>query len=300
MKSEYDPDGLQAQADGRNLFLQAIRDCELETAPKNPHHGRLCRVLIELTGTPFERFQSLYDCTYYGLSSDLLNWNLFAEKWTEDLTNGWTQVFTNYGEIYGYIHPLPNLMNNISPVQYFAWLKLRESLAEWAIKWNLATWKDNDSWFFDHMLYTLYLWRAAPTARDELFMPPLSYSIKSLPVRNLRTTVVLELEADLAMESRAKAAERIDRKLKEVRDAFLDGLERLEAQRRAPKSKDIRADHPFSMLVRYVIQDWSNDVIREKYKYQDKNEVSRSNNRTAKLISLILPNRRGRQHKAVN
>ena len=51
------------------------------------------------------------------------------------------------------------------------------------------------------------------------------------------------------------------------------------------------------MLVRYVIQEWSNDTIRAAFKYQNKGDVSRSNNRTAKLIGLKLPNRRGRPRK---
>lgn len=128
-------------------------------------------------------------------------------------------------------------------------------------------------------------------------LPPVSSEINSLPIQDLRTTITLEIEADLAIESRRQAAERIDRKLKEVREGFLDGLEKLEEQRGARKSKDISAEHAFKMLVRYVIQEWSNDTIRGTFKYQNKEEISRSNTRTAKQIGLVLPNRRGRPRK---
>lgn len=297
MKSEYDPGGLHARAAAQNLFLQAIRDCELESCPQNPGNGRLCHVLRELRGTPLQCFQSLYDCTHRGLSYDLLKWNLFAERWTDEDTIGWTRVFTDYARLYGYETPIPHLMNNISPAQFFAWLGLRKALDEWVNKWNLASWEGGDPWFFDNMLFTLYLWCADRTARDEMILPPVSSEINSLPIQDLRTTVTLEIEADLAIESRGEAAERIDRKLKEVREEFLDGLEKLEEQRGALKSRDIRADHAFKMLVRYVIQEWSNDTIRADFKYQNKEEVSRSNTRTAKLIGLTLPNRRGRPRK---
>src|SRR4051812_14822991 len=97
MRSEFDPSGFHARAEAQHLFLQAIRDYELDSSPQNPEGGRLCRVLTELSGTPLEHFQSLYDCTYRGLSYDLLRWNLFAERWTEENTTQWTQVFTYYG-----------------------------------------------------------------------------------------------------------------------------------------------------------------------------------------------------------
>jgi hypothetical protein len=188
-------------------------------------------------------------------------------------------------------------MNNISPAQFFAWLELRKAVGEWAKNWNLASWECGDPWFFDHTLFTLYLWCVDQTARDGMSLPPVSSAINSLPVQDLRTTVSLEIEADLAIESRRVAEERIDRKLKEVRDEFLGKLERLEEQRGAPKSRDIRADHAFKMLVRYVIQEWSNDTIRAAFNYQNKEDVSRSNTRTAKLIGLTLTNRRGRPRK---
>jgi hypothetical protein len=297
MKSEYDPDGLHARATAQQLFLQAIRDCELEPSPQNPRNGRLCHVLRELQGTPLKCFKALYDCTHHGLSYDLLRWNLFAERWKEEAAIGWTKVFTEYGRMYGYETPIPNLMNNISPAQFFAWLELRKAVGEWAIKWNLASWGDGDPWFFDNTLSTLYLWCANQTARAEMSLPLVSSKINSLPVQDLRTTVTLEIEADLAIESRGDAAERIDRKLKEVRDEFLGKLERLEEQRGALKSRDVPANHAFKMLVRYVVQEWSNDTIRAAFKYQNKEDVSRSNTRTAKLISLKLPNRRGRPRK---
>lgn len=297
MKSEYDPGGLHARATAQQLFLQAIHDCELETSPQNPRNGRLCRVLRELQGTPLQRFQSLYDCTHHSLSYDLLRWNLFAERWTEEDSTGWTRVFTDYGRLYGYENPIPNLMNNISPAQFFAWLELRKAVEEWASKWNLASWEGGDPWFFDITLFTLYLWCVDQSARDEMFLPPISFEIKSLPIQDLRTTVTLEIEADLAIESRREAAERIDRRLKEIRDEFLGELERLEEQRGALKSRDVPANRVFTMLVRYVIQEWSNDTIRAAFKYQNKEDISRSNTRTAKLIGLILPSRRGRPRK---
>lgn len=297
MKSEYDPGGLHARAAAQNLFLQAIRGCELEPSPQNPGDGRSCHVLKELQDTPLQCFQSLYDCTHRRLSYDLLKWNLFAKRWTEEDTIEWVQVFTCYGQLYGYETPIPNFMNNISPAQFFAWLELRKAVEEWGSKWNLASWEDGDPWFFDNTLFTLYLWCADPTARDEMFLPPVSSDINSLPIQDLRTTVTLEIEADLAIESRGEAAERIDRKIKEVRDEFLGNLERLEEQRGALKSRDIRANHAFKMLVRYVIQEWSNDTIRAAFKYRNKEEVSRSNTRTAKLIGLTLPSRRGRPRK---
>lgn len=297
MRSEFDPGGAHARAEAQNLFLQAIRDCELESSPQNPEDGRSCRVLTELQDTPLKRFRALYDCTYYGLSYDLLKWNLFAERWTKENTTGWTRVFTDYGRLYGNETPVPNLMNNISPAQFFAWLEVREAVNEWATKWNLASWEDDDPWFFDNTLFTLYLWCAQPTADDELYFPPVSSAIDSLPVQDLRTTVTLGLEADLAIESRAEAEERIDRKLKEVRDSFLDQLETLEGQRGALKSRDIRADRAFKMLVRYVVQEWPNETIREAFRYQNKEDVSRSNTRTAKMIRLTLPSRRGRPRK---
>lgn len=297
MKSEYDPGGLHARAAAQQLFLQAIRDCELEPSPHNPGNGRLCHVLRELQGTPLQCFRSLYDYTHRGLSYDLLKWNLFAKKWTEENAIGWTRVFTDYGRLYGYETPIPNLMNNISPAQFFAWLELRKAVEEWANKWNLASWEGGDSWFFDHTLFTLYLWCAHRTARDEMILPPVSSEINSLPIKDLRTTITLEIEADLAIESRREAAKRIDRKLKEVREEFLGGLEKLEEQRGVRKSRDIPAEHAFKMLVRYAIQEWSNDTIRAAFKYQNKEEISRFNTRTAKLIGLVLPNRRGRPRK---
>lgn len=297
MRSEYDPGGSHARAAAQQLFLQAIRDCELEPSPQDHENGRLCHVLRELQGTPLQRFQSLYDCTHRSLSYDLIRWNLFAKSWTEEAAIRWTQVFTQYGRLYGYETPIPNLMNNISPAQFFAWMELRKAVGEWANKWNLASWEGSDPWFFDNTLFTLYLWRENQTARDEMFLPFVSSEIDSLPIQDLRTTVTLDIEADLAIESRREAEERIDRKLKEVRDEFLDKLERLEGQRGAPKSRDVRADQAFKMLVRYVIQEWSNDEIRGAFKYQNKEDVSRSNTRTAKLIGLTLPNRRGRPRK---
>lgn len=300
MRSEFDPGGAHARAEAQNLFLQAIRDCELESSPQNPEDGRACRVLAELQDIPLKRFRALYDCTYYGFSYDLLKWNLFAERWTEENTTGWTRVFTEYGRLYGNETPVPNLMNNILPAQFFAWLEVREAVNEWATKWNLALWEDDDPWFFDNTLFTLYLWCVQPTAGDELYFPPVSSAIDSLPVQDLRTTVTLGLEADLAIESRAEAEERIDTKLKEVRDSFLDQLETLEEKRGASKSKDIRADHAFKMLVRYVVQEWPNETIRDAFRYQNKEDVSRSNTRTAKLIRLTLPSRRGRPRKSNN
>jgi hypothetical protein len=297
MRSEYDPGGLHARAAAQQLFLQAIHDCELETSPQIPEDGRMCHVLGELQGTPLQCFQSLYDCTRHGFSYDLLRWNLFAKRWTEESTTGWTRVFTEYGRLYGYETPIPNLMNNISPAQFFAWVELRKAVGEWANKWNLASWEGGDPWFFDNTLSTLYLWCADQRARDEMFLQSISSEIDSLPIQDLRNTFTLDVEADLSLESRAEAAERIDRKFREVRDEFLDRLERLEEQRGALKSKNIRADHAFTMLVRYVIQEWSNDTIRAAFKYQNKEEVSRSNTRTAKLIGLTLPNRRGRPRK---
>lgn len=297
IRSEYDPGGLHARAEAQSLFLQAIRDCELETSPQNPKRGRLCRLLTELKGSPLQRFQFLCDCTYRGLSYNLLQWNFFAERWTKEDTIGWTRVFSDYGQLYGYETPIPTLINNISPAQYFAWLEVRSAVYEWASKWNLASWEDNDPWFFDNILFTLYLWCVDTTACNELFLPPVSSEVDSLPVQELRTTINFELEADLAMESRAEATARIDRKLREARDNFLNQLETLEEKRGATKSRDIRSEQAFKMLVRYVIQEWSNDAIRVAFKYQDKEQVSRSNTRTAKLIGLILPNRRGRPRK---
>jgi hypothetical protein len=297
MRSEYDPGGLHARAAAQQLFLQAIHDCELEPSPQNPGNSRLCHVLRDLQGSLLQCFQSLYDYTYRGFSHDLLKWNLFAENWTEENTIGWTRVFTEYGRLYGYETPIPNLMNNISPAQFFAWLELRRAVDEWANKWNLASWEGSDPWFFDHTLFTLYLWCVDQKARDEMILPPVSSEINSLPVQDLRTTVTLEIEADLAIESRGEAEERIDRKLKEVRDEFLGKLGRLEEQRGALKSRDVPPDHAFKMLVRYVIQEWPNDTIRDAFKYKNKEDVSRSNTRTAKLIGLILPSRRGRPRK---
>jgi len=215
----------------------------------------------------------------------------------EENTTGWTRVFTDYGRLYGHETPIPNLMSNISPAQYFAWLELREAVGEWAKKWNMASWEDSDPWFFDNTFFTLYLWCAEPTARDDLFLPFVSSEIDSLPVQDLRTTVTIKLEADLAIEGRAEAEKRMYRQLKEVADSFLDQLETLEEKRGAPRSRDIRADHAFKMLVRYVVQEWPNEAIREAFRYQNKEEVSRSNIRTAKLIGLTLPNRRGRPRK---
>jgi len=297
MRSEYDPGGSHARAAAQQLFLQAIRDCELEPSPQDHENGRLCHVLRELQGAPLQRFQSLHDCTHRSLSYDLIRWNLFAKSWTEETATGWTRVFTEYGRLYGYETPIPNLMNNISPAQFFAWLELRKSVGEWADKWNLASWEGGDPWFFDHTLFTLYLWCEDQTARNEMSLPPVSSAINSLPVQDLRTTVNLEIEADLAIESRREAEERIDRKLKEVRDEVIGKLVRLEEQRGAPKSRDVPADHAFKMLVRYVIQEWSNDTIRAAFNYQNKEDVSRSNTRTVKLIGLTLPNRRGRPRK---
>jgi hypothetical protein len=296
-RSEFDPRGVHARAEAQNLFLQAIRDCELESPPRNPKAGRLCRALTELKGIPLQRFQSLYNYTHRGLSYNLLSWNLFARKWTEENTAGWTRVFNDYGRLYGHETPIPNLMNNISPAQFFAWLDLREAISEWAGKWNLASWDDDDPWFFDNTLFTLYLWCYEPTARDDLFLPFMSSAINSLPVQDLRNTVTLELEADLSIESRAEAEERIDKQLKEARNNFLSQLEALEKGRGAAKSRDIRADHAFEMLVRYVVQGWSNETIRAAFRYKNIEDVSRSNNRTAKLIGLTLPNRRGRPRK---
>lgn len=165
----------------------------LDPSPQNPRNGRLCRVLRELQGPPLQCFQSLYDCTHNGLSYDLLRWNLFAKRWTEDTAAGWARVFTEYGWLYGYETPIPNLMNNISPAQFFAWLELRKAVGEWANKWNLASWEDGDPWFFDNTLSTLYIWCADQRARDEMFLQFISSEIDSLPVQELRTTVTVEI-----------------------------------------------------------------------------------------------------------
>lgn len=297
MKSEFDPGGFHARAEAQNSFLQAIRNCELESHSRNPETGRPCRILAELQRTPLQRFQVLYGYTHRGLSINLLSWNFFGERWTEEDTAGWTRVFTEYARLYGYEAPIPNLINNISPAQYFAWLELREAIKEWANNWNLASWENDDPWFFDITLFTLYVWCAQPTAGEEMLLPFVSSEIDSLPVQDLRATVTIELEADLALESRTEAEERIDKKLKKVRDNFLDQLETSEEKRGAPKSRDIRADHAFKMLVRYVAQEWSNETIRTAFGYKNKEEVSRSNTRTAKLIGLTLPRRRGRPRK---
>ncbi len=36
MRSEFDLGGAHARAEAKNLFFQAIRDCELEASPQNP------------------------------------------------------------------------------------------------------------------------------------------------------------------------------------------------------------------------------------------------------------------------
>lgn len=297
MRSEYDPGGAQARAEARHLFLQAVRDCELNPLSQEPERGRPCRVLSSLRGTPLQRFRSLYDCTRHALSYNLLQWNLCGGEWTEESAAKWSQLFNSYAQISGYDVPVPNLMNNISPAQYFTWLSLRESLAEWARSWDLDRWEGNDPWFFDLALSTLYLWCASPEAREEMCWALVSYSIESLPVQDLRVKIEIEVEADLTAESRAAAKKRLMRGAEKAIDDFLNGLEALEEGRGAARSKDIRGREPFEMLVRYVVQKWPTEAVRAAFGYENPENVSGANNRTARLIGLTLPARRGRPRK---
>lgn len=297
MRSEYDPSGSQARANAQSLFLQAIRDCEEVSSPQYPVGGRPCRVLAELNGTPLQRFQALYDCTHNGFSSDLLQWNLFGEAWTEENAARRSEVFNVYAQLSGYDAPIPNLMNNISPAQYFAWVRLREAIIDWATTWNLAKWEGNDPWFFNHVLSTLHLWCLYPQPPNEMDWALVSYSIESLPVQSLRGEIKFDAEADLTLESRVEAKKRLMRTAEEAVNDFLDQRETLEEQRGATKSKDIRSVDPFKMLVRYVIQEWSTEAVRAAFGYQNRNDVSRSSTRTANLIGLTIPNRQGRRYK---
>jgi len=80
---EYDPDGVQAQAESRRQFLNAIRICEVENGTPSSVRARACRALTELRGVPLQSFQLLHDCSHDGISSDLLQWNSFKRFWLE-------------------------------------------------------------------------------------------------------------------------------------------------------------------------------------------------------------------------
>ena len=179
---EYDPGGVQARAHARYLFTEAIRDYELESfSPSPAERPRPCYVLAGLGNIPLQLFQSLCDSTSGPLSGDLLRWNLFKgdAAWTKENTTRWAEAFTKYGQLYGFDQPLPNLMNNISPAQYFSWLSVREAVAVWSARWHLHKWERNDPWFFDLTLSTLHLWSTSSEARDTMMWGPIVSSWES-------------------------------------------------------------------------------------------------------------------------
>jgi len=309
MKSEFDPEGLQARSDARTSFLQAIHACEMETTPPTSRYGRPCEVMKALRDTPLKSFQSFYDGLTHGLHGQLLDWTSFR-------TDSSRQLFSSYQQLYGSDVRLPFMSCGISPREYFAMLIVREAVARWAEHWNLDKWEDSDPWFFNHVLSTLYVWCAAPSAPDDMCWLPISYSIKSLPVENLRAAIssTFEFQADLSMgESKSEAEQRIKKELKafqkkrqkaeeEAIKAHLDKLETLERQRGATKPKVKRNRQHFEWLVRYQIQKWKYSQISQHYYGKgdlgpDSSTIVQNTPGAARAIGLSLRKGQGRTPK---
>jgi hypothetical protein len=310
MKSKFDPEGLRARSDARTSFLQAIHACETEITPPTSRYGRPCEVMKALRDTPLKSFQSFYNGLTHGLHGQLLDWTSFR-------TDSSQQLFSNYQQLYGSDVRLPFMSCGISPREYFAMLTVREAVARWAEHWNLDKWEDSDPWFFNHALSTLYVWCAAPSAPNEMHWPPISYSIKSLPVENLRADIssTFEFQADLSTgESKSEAEQRIQKELKafqkkrrkaeeEAIKAHLDKLEIMEEQRGATKLKVKRNRQHFEWLVRYQIQEWQHPEISQHYYDKDDlgspdlSTIRQNTPGAARAIGLRLRKGQGRTPK---
>jgi len=182
---------------------------------------------------------------------------------------------------------------------------MRNVVTEWACKWNLSKWVKNDAWFFEHVLHTLYLWHAFPTTGDDLEWALVSTPIRSLEVSKARFDLGFHTAPDLTLERRSDAKARFKTDLKafskEAEEKFeehLDFLERLEKERNAakPKSKreTTRRACPYEMLVRYQLQNWKQEEIREHYQYANLSDVGRLIPKHARQLGLILRKRASR------
>jgi hypothetical protein len=315
MKSEYDPGGLKEQADGRNLFLQAVRDCEVESS-EEVNYGRQCQVLAELCGEPFRRFQAFYDCLTQGLNGHLMDWDILQGELAD-------RTFSQYQQFYGSDFRLPIMPCGISPQEYFAMRSVREAVAAWANTWNLNKWKDGDSWFFNHTLSILHIWCAVPddfrTNIDLWTINVDGVELNSLPVQDLRAEIIspsFRCEADLSEnETRAEAEKRINKEYEAFQEKrreaekmaikyHLDRLQSLEEERGAAKFKAKRNRKHFEWLVRYQIQGWKYGEISEYYCNHAENPVAADLSTVkkyvplaAKSIGLNLPPRQGKPPK---
>ncbi len=292
----YDPDGLQAQAEARDEFLKAIRACELEDpsliAPPVSAHARSCRALADLRDRPLRMFRMLHDCSPSGISFDLLRWDTFTDS-------GWSEVFSKgslaqNGALLG-LRPI----QNITPHQYEAMQRMRKVVTDWARVWNLNSWENNDSWFFNHALSTLYQWHAYPASCDSLDWALVTLPIRSLEVARTRFALEFRTDADLALETRNEAKARFKNDLKAFNktaeaefERHLDSLERQEKERNADKPKSKREKRrkasPYEMLVRFQLQNWKQEEIREHYQYANLSDVGRLIPKHARQLGLIL------------
>lgn len=293
---EYDPAGLRAQAEARYEFLNAIRMCELEDPSRielpSSAHARASRVLKELRDIPLRIFRLLDGCSENDISYDLLRWDTFRDF-------GWNEVFSRgslaqNGASLG-LCPFQNITSD----QYDAMRTLRKALTDWASKWNLNMWENNDPWFFDHVLLTLYVWHAFPVNCDSLEWALVSSPIRSLEVSKTRFTLNFHTNPDLALETRNEAKLRFKKDLKafnktakEEFESHLDHLERQEKERNAVKPKSKRKKRRkasrYEMLVRFQVQNWKQEEIREYYQYANLSDVGHLIPEHARQLGLIL------------
>jgi hypothetical protein len=292
----FDPEGLQAQAEARYEFLKAIRACELEDpsliALPGSAQARSCRALADLRDRPLRMFRMLHDCSPSGMSFDLLRWDTFTDS-------GWNEVFSKgslaqNGALLG-LRPI----QNITPRQYEAMQRMRKVVTDWARVWNLNNWENNDSWFLEHVLSTLYQWHAYPASCDSLDWALVTLPIRSLEVAKTRFALEFRTDADLALETRNEAKARFKNDLKAFNktaeaefERHLDSLERQEKERNADKPKAKRAKRrkvsPYEMLVRFQLQNWKQEEIREHYQYANLSDVGHLIPKHARQLGLIL------------
>lgn len=165
---EYDPDGSKNKAEYCRSFLEAMRTHELEThLPEPAKCSRPCHMLKELSGVPFQRFNSIYNSPSNPFDPrSILRGASITPSWSKILRSGLLSQSHTLLEL----RPLQSIM----PDHYFASLDLHESIVEWAGRWNLKSWKDNDPWFFNQTLDTLFYWTISKQALDDFSWYPLS------------------------------------------------------------------------------------------------------------------------------
>jgi hypothetical protein len=152
---------------------------------------------------------------------------------------------------------------------------------------------------FEQVLATLCLWHCHPATCENLEWTFVSHPIRSLEVAKTRFTLEFHSAPDLALERRSEAKVRFKKDLKafnkQAEKEFgehLDLLERLERQRNAAKPKAKREKRrkasPYEMLVRFQVQNWKQEEIREHSQYANLSDVGHLIPSHARQLGLIL------------